>query len=96
MNTDRFNVNASLSSQWGALSQQHAGTGHPDITKREWARNQHRDSYASYLGHQDLVAYFALAENVSVERARVNMLEKMVMPCGARQPSDVVAAGDEK
>ena len=57
MNTDRFNVNASLSSQWGALSQQHAGTGHPDITKREWARNQHRDSYASYIGHHSLLSY---------------------------------------
>ena len=94
MNTDRFNVNASLSAQWGSLQQQHAGTGHPDMTKREWAINQHRDSYASYLGHQDLVTYFALAENVSLERARVNMLEKMVQPCGPRLSGDVEAAGE--
>ena len=83
-------------SQQEHLQMKYVGTGHADTTKWEWAVNQHRDSYASYLGHQDLVAYFALAENVSVERARVNMLEKMVMPCGARQSSDVVAAGDGK
>ena len=93
MNTDRFNVNASLSAQWGALQQQHAGTGHPDMTKREWAMQQHRDSYASYLGHQDLVSYFAIAENISLERARINLLEKMVQPC--QQKSSSTAEEDE-
>ena len=84
MNTDRFNVNTSLSSNWESLQSKHAGTGHPDITKFEWAVNQHHDSYASYLGHQDVLSFFAVAENVSIERARVNMLEKMVQPCGPR------------
>ena len=41
----------------------------------EWVTNHHRDTYASHLGHPDMMAYFAVAENESVGRVRYNMLE---------------------
>jgi len=74
------NENESLSDNWDALNAKHSGTGNPDISKFEWATNQHRDSYASYIGHSDLLSYFAIAENKSKERKRVELLEKMVQP----------------
>ena len=58
------------------------GTGHADTNKWEWLTNQHRDSSASYLGHFDMLNYFALAENEAKARVKFNMLEKMVQPCG--------------
>ncbi|KUF94790.1 Peroxisomal multifunctional enzyme type 2 [Phytophthora nicotianae] len=48
----------------------------------EWAVNQQRDTLASHLGHSDMLAYFAVAENESMGRVRYNMLEKMLQPCG--------------
>jgi splicing factor 3B subunit 5 len=80
MNTDRFNVNESLSNNWESLQAKHSGTGHPGTTKYEWGTNQHRDSYASYIGHDDLLSYFSIAENKSKERKRVELLEKMIQP----------------
>ena len=44
--------------------------------------NQHRDSYCSYMGHFDLLNYFAIAENESKARVRFNLMEKMLQPCG--------------
>jgi splicing factor 3B subunit 5 len=37
---DRFNVNTSLSKNWEHLQNKYVGTGHPDISKHEWAVNQ--------------------------------------------------------
>ena len=65
------------------LQQKYVGTGHADVTKYEWAVNQHRDSYASYIGHYPLLSFFAVAENESTSRVRMNFLDKMYMPCGA-------------
>lgn len=48
----------------------------------EWATQQHRDSIASYLGHDSLIDYFATAEGISSGRARLNLLERMHRPCG--------------
>ena len=76
---DRFK----LSSQMEHLQAKYVGTGHADLTKYEWAVNQHRDSYASYIGHYPLLSFFAVAENESVSRVRYNFLEKMARPCGA-------------
>ena len=75
---ERFNVNASLSSNWEFLQTRFAGTGHPDITRHEWAAQHHRDTYASLLGHADLLAYAAAAENVAVGRMRHTLLERML------------------
>jgi splicing factor 3B subunit 5 len=45
------------------------------MTKFEWQLNQHRDTYASYLGHYDMLSYFAVAQNDSIGRVRYQMLE---------------------
>lgn len=41
----------------------------------EWATNQHRDSIASHVGHSDMLAYFAVAENNATGRVRYQLLE---------------------
>ena len=41
----------------------------------EWLVNQHRDSYASYIGHHNMLSYIAVAENESLARVRFNMTE---------------------
>jgi len=37
--------------------------------------NIQRDSYASYIGHYPMLAYFALAENESIGRERYNFMQ---------------------
>mgnify|MGYP003316119222 FL=1 len=64
------------------LKARYIGTGHADMTKYELATNQHRDSLASHVGHYDQLSYYAVAQNESVGRVRVQMLEKMLQPCG--------------
>lgn len=75
---DRYNIHSQLEH----LQSKYIGTGHADTTKFEWLVNQHRDSFASYLGHHDLLSFFALAENESKARIRFNLMEKMLQPCG--------------
>mmetsp|Transcript_29555 Transcript_29555/g.42278 ORF Transcript_29555/g.42278 Transcript_29555/m.42278 type:complete len:94 (+) Transcript_29555:65-346(+) len=64
------------------LKAKYLGTGHPDITKYEWATNIHRDTLSSHVGHYDQLSYFAVAQNESIGRVRAQMLEKMILPCG--------------
>ena len=68
---DRFNINSQLEH----LQSKYIGTGHADLTRFEWAVNIHRDSYASYVGHHPMLAYFAIAENEAVGRVRYNFLQ---------------------
>ena len=75
---DRFNI----LSQMEHLQSKYMGTGHADTSKFEWAVHQHRDTFSSLLGHQDLTNYLAIAENESKARVKFNMLEKMLQPCG--------------
>ena len=75
---DRFNI----LSQMEHLQSKYMGTGHADSTKFEWAAHQHRDTFSSLMGHQDLTNYLAVAENESKARVKFNMLEKMLQPCG--------------
>ena len=35
----------------------------------------HRDTYASHIGHEDMLYFASVAENESVERIRYTMLE---------------------
>ena len=49
---DRFNI----LSQMEHLQSKYQGTGHADSTKFEWAAHQHRDTFASLMGHQVTVA----------------------------------------
>jgi len=65
-----------------AVQSRHVGTGHSDLTKYEWAVNQHRDTLASHIGHYDMMSYFAVAQNDSIGRVRYQLLEKMLSPCG--------------
>lgn len=44
----------------------------------EWAVNIQRDSYASYVGHYPMLAYFAVAENESIGRERYNFMQVSV------------------
>lgn len=75
---DRYN----FQSQLEHLQSKYIGTGHSDTTKFEWLVNQHRDSFASYIGHFPLMDHFALVENESKARVTFNLLEKMLQPCG--------------
>ncbi|ORY97385.1 splicing factor 3B subunit 5/RDS3 complex subunit 10 [Syncephalastrum racemosum] len=75
---DRYNIN----SQIEHLQSKYVGTGHADTIKHEWVVNQHRDSYASYIGHTSLLSYMSIAENECKARVKHKMLEKMVQPCG--------------
>mmetsp|Transcript_3759 Transcript_3759/g.6396 ORF Transcript_3759/g.6396 Transcript_3759/m.6396 type:complete len:93 (+) Transcript_3759:107-385(+) len=87
MAADRFSINKS----WEHIQNKFVGTGHSDITKFEWASNQHRDSVASHIGHYDMMSYFAVAQNDAIGRVRYQLLEKMLQPCGpppARQDDD--------
>jgi hypothetical protein len=45
------------------------------IVYSEWAVNIQRDSYASYIGHYPMLAYFAIAENESIGRERYNFMQ---------------------
>ncbi|CAM9418876.1 unnamed protein product, partial [Heterosigma akashiwo] len=73
---DRFNINRS----WDHIQAKYVGTGHSDMTKYEWATNQHRDTMASHLGHSDLLAYFAVAQNDAIGRVRYQLLEASARP----------------
>eukprot|EP00619_Florenciella_sp_RCC1007_P000042 CAMPEP_0205922082 /NCGR_PEP_ID=MMETSP1325-20131115/13894_1 /ASSEMBLY_ACC=CAM_ASM_000708 /TAXON_ID=236786 /ORGANISM="Florenciella sp., Strain RCC1007" /LENGTH=88 /DNA_ID=CAMNT_0053290035 /DNA_START=34 /DNA_END=300 /DNA_ORIENTATION=+ len=79
MAADRQNINKS----WDHIQNKYVGTGHSDMTKFEWASNQHRDTAASHIGHYDMLSYFAVAQNDSIGRVRYQLLEKMLQPCGA-------------
>mmetsp|Transcript_31562 Transcript_31562/g.42080 ORF Transcript_31562/g.42080 Transcript_31562/m.42080 type:complete len:87 (-) Transcript_31562:95-355(-) len=64
------------------LKARYIGTGHADMSKYEWATNQHRDTLSSHVGHYDQLSYYAVAQNESIGRVRSQMLEKMFQPCG--------------
>ena len=42
---ERYNIHSQLEH----LQSKYIGTGHADTSKFEWATNQHRDTYASYI-----------------------------------------------
>ena len=77
---DRFNVNLTLSRNWEYLKARYVGTGNPDTTREEWLTNIQRDTLAGSVGHFDQLSFCALATNQSVERTRMEMLNKMVRP----------------
>ena len=52
------------------------------VERSEWVTNQHRDTYASHVAHYDQLSYFAVAQNQSIGRARLEFLQKMIQPCG--------------
>jgi len=44
------------------------GPAAPFRLRSEWAVNMHRDTFASYIGHSSMTAYFSIAENEAVGR----------------------------
>ncbi len=76
--SDRMSIN----SQIEHLQAKYVGTGHADLTKFEWALNIHRDSYASYIGHHNMLAFFSTVENESIGRVKYELLQRMLLPCG--------------
>jgi splicing factor 3B subunit 5 len=72
MAADRFSINKS----WEHIQNKYVGTGHGDMTKFEWLTSMHRDSIASYLGHNDMVTAMAVAKGCSVGRMKYEL--KMV------------------
>ena len=64
------------------LQARYVGTGHADLAKHLWMVQQHRDTYASHIGHYDQLSYLAVAQNESVGRTRLEFLQKMIEPCG--------------
>ena len=75
---DRYNIHSQLEH----LQSKYIGTGHADTSRWEWLTNQHRDSYASYVGHFDLLNFIAIAENETKARVRFNFMERMLQACG--------------
>ena len=75
---ERYNIHSQLEH----LQSKYIGTGHADTSKYEWLVNQHRDSFASYQSHFDMLNLFAIAENESKARIKFNLMEKMLQPCG--------------
>lgn len=65
------------------LQAKYAGTGHADISRHEWAVQQHRDTTAVYVADPSMMQLFSVVENVSLGRYRYELLEKMYAPCGA-------------
>lgn len=45
------------------------------LSLREWIVTQHKDTYASFLGHPNLRAYVSLASSECMERTRVKLIE---------------------
>ena len=82
MSADRFNMNKSFES----VQSKFLGTGNADMSKWEWATNQHRDSIASHVSHHDMVSYFALAQGDSTARVRMQLMNKMAKPVGNHPP----------
>jgi splicing factor 3B subunit 5 len=69
------------------LKARYLGTGHADLSKYEWLTNQHRDTAASIVGHYDQLSYYAVAQNESIQRVRLQLLESMWRPCGPPPPT---------
>ncbi|KKY17515.1 putative splicing factor 3b subunit 10 [Phaeomoniella chlamydospora] len=65
------------------LQAKFVGTGHADTTRHEWTNNIIRDSYASYIGHPQLLSYMALGMGENKEVVRAKMIEAMVKGAGS-------------
>merc|ERR1712235_83791 len=75
--TDKMGDRYNIFSQMEHLQSKYVGTGHADTTKWEWMVNAHRDSYASYIGHPDVLSHIAIAENECRARVQFNVEENV-------------------
>uniref|UniRef100_A0A0H5FSB6 Splicing factor subunit n=1 Tax=Leucosporidium scottii TaxID=5278 RepID=A0A0H5FSB6_9BASI len=58
------------------------------MTKYEWFTHQHRDTYASIVGHPTLLNYMSIADGESTGRMKFELAERMLQPCGPPPPKD--------
>jgi len=71
MAADRYSFNKSFE----YVQNKFVGTGHSDFSKFEWSSNQHRNTFASNIGHFDMLTYLSVARGESIGRVRFEMLE---------------------
>ncbi|OLL24941.1 hypothetical protein NEOLI_003143 [Neolecta irregularis DAH-3] len=69
-------------SQLEQLKSRHVGIGDADISRYEWQANIHRDTLSSIIGHPSSLELLALAEGECMQRTKLRMTEKMLMPIG--------------
>lgn len=72
------------------LQAKYVGTGHPDTSSWEWRTNIYRDTYSSIIGHPQLLAYVALAENEPTHIVRHRLIKVRRQPSlrfGPRPPA---------
>lgn len=61
---------------------QHEGTGTPDTSKHEWRTFQCQDSISTIIMLPGLLSYQANALGLPEEVVRLQLLDKMIQPCG--------------
>ncbi|KAJ5076442.1 splicing factor 3b subunit 5 [Anaeramoeba ignava] len=72
----------SLNIQQEHIISKYVGTGNTDMSKHDWLVNQHRDTYASYIGNPSMLYFISIVENEPIAKLKYNFLQKMVQPCG--------------
>jgi splicing factor 3B subunit 5 len=55
---------------------------HFDSSHSEWFTHQHRDTYASIIGHPTLLNFTAIADGEATARVKFELAERMLQPCG--------------
>ena len=58
----------------------------PDTTRQQWLREQQKDTLASIVMHRPLLHYISIADNVSIERKRLELLNRLAF--GSSNKSD--------
>jgi splicing factor 3B subunit 5 len=78
------------------MHKKYTGSGNADTTKlylhilprilmiSDWMLHRQRDTLNNIICHKEVLAQVAIVENESVAKARFNLLEKMIAPCGPR------------
>lgn len=59
-----------------------------EMKEHKWFTSIHRDSYASHIGHKDMLSFFSIANNQHAERVRLTMVERMLQPCGSLKKAE--------
>ncbi|SCZ97817.1 BZ3500_MvSof-1268-A1-R1_Chr7-3g09602 [Microbotryum saponariae] len=60
----------------------------PRRSHSEWFSHQHRDTYASVVGHPPLLNYMAIADGEATARLKFELAERMLQPCGPPPPKE--------
>ena len=68
---------------------QHEGTGTPDTSKHVWRTNQCQDSLASIILLPGLLTYQSMGLGKPEALVKLQLLEKMVQPCGPAPESAI-------